>query len=265
MIELEGLGKRFDEVEAVSDVSLAVGAGEVLGLVGINGAGKTTLLRMLAGILGVGSGSIRIAGHRMHPDAIDARRQLAFVPDTPMLFDTLTVHEHLQFIAELYGVDDPEPRMDALLGEFELLDKRHSVASALSRGMRQKLAICCAFLHEPAALLLDEPLTGLDPPGRRSMCEAIAARARAGAAVIVSSHQLEIVERLSTRFAILHRGRLRATGTLEQIRETLGAQADGANLEEIFLHATHDGERPGASDLDATPSAASDVDTRAEA
>ncbi|GJM20677.1 MAG: multidrug ABC transporter ATP-binding protein [Planctomycetota bacterium] len=256
MIEVEGLEKRFDEVLAVGGVSLRVDAGEILGLVGINGAGKTTLLRMLAGILGVGAGSIRIAGHPMNPDAVEARRQLAFVPDTPMLFDTLTVNEHLLFIAELYRVADPEPRIEALLAEFELSDKRHSVASALSRGMRQKLAICCAFLHEPAALLLDEPLTGLDPPGRRSMCEAIAARARDGAAVLVSSHQLEIVERVSTRFAILHRGQLRATGTLDEIRATLGEQVDGANLEELFLHATtHD----AIADPRADPSEAADA------
>jgi len=248
MIEVSGLSKRFDELLAVDGLDLAVAPGEILGLVGVNGAGKTTCLRMLAGILPATTGSILIAGHRMTADAVAARRSLAFVPDTPMLFESLTVHEHLVFVAELYGVAQPAPRMDALLAEFELTAKRHELASSLSRGMRQKLALVCAFLHEPPVLLLDEPLTGLDPPGRRHTCEAIARRAAAGSAVIVSSHQLEIVERLSTRFLILHQGRVRLSGTLEEIRARVAgerrpdagpATADGLpSFEDIFMHAT---------------------------
>ena len=169
MIEARALTKRFDQLTAVDALDLVVSRGEIVGLVGINGAGKTTLLRMLSGILQPTSGGITIAGHPLTADGIAARAALAFVPDTPMLFEQLTVHEHLVFVAELYRVADPAPRIDALLGEFELLDKRHATASSLSRGMRQKVAICCAFLHEPAVLLLDEPLSGLDPPGRRRM------------------------------------------------------------------------------------------------
>lgn len=225
----------FDETVAVDHLDLIVEPGEIVGLVGINGAGKTTFLRMLAGILTPTDGEIVIAGHPLVGDAVEARAQLAFVPDTPMLFDSLTVQEHLVFIAELYGVSDREARFDTLLDEFELSDRRHSTASSLSRGMRQKLAICCAFLHDPLALLLDEPLTGLDPPGRRRMSQAITTRAQAGSAVIVSSHQLEFIEKLSTRFAIVHKGTLRLSGTLDEIR--LLAEHDGS-LEEIFLAAT---------------------------
>jgi len=177
MIEVRGLTRRFDDVVAVDEVTLSVAPGQIVGLVGVNGAGKTTLLRMLAGILQPTAGEIEIAGQPMVGDAVDARRSLAFVPDTPMLFDTLTVTEHLVFVARLYGVGDPAPRMDALLEEFELAPHRHATAASLSRGMRQKLAICCAFLHDPPVLLLDEPLTGLDPPARHHMSRAIAARA----------------------------------------------------------------------------------------
>ncbi len=235
MIDVRTLTKSFDAVTAVDHVDLSVAPGEVVGMVGVNGAGKTTFLRMLAGILQPTEGSISIAGHVLSPDGVQARQNLAFVPDTPMLFEQLTVWEHLLFVCELYGVPDREPRIEALLAEFELLDKRHATASSLSRGMRQKVAICCAFVHEPAVLLLDEPLSGLDPLGRRRMCEAIAARAARGAAVIVSSHELEIIERLSSRFVIIHRGRVRLSGTLAEVRASMGS------LEEIFLRATEAG------------------------
>ncbi|HTE05785.1 MAG TPA: ABC transporter ATP-binding protein [Planctomycetota bacterium] len=242
MIEARGLTKTFDGLLAVDDVELTVAAGEIVGLVGVNGAGKTTLLRMLCGILQPTAGNIAIAGHPLQRDSIAARAALAFVPDTPMLFEQLTVQEHLLFIARLYGVKDAGPAMDALLARFELSDKRRDTASSLSRGMRQKLAICCAFLHEPAALLLDEPLSGLDPPGRRSMCDAVAARAAAGSAVLVSSHELEIIEKLCHRFVILHRGRVRLAGTLAQVRGDLGT------LEEVFLRATGTSDdRPAAT------------------
>jgi ABC-2 type transport system ATP-binding protein len=234
VIEVSGLTRRFDDTLAVGGIDMVVQPGEIVGLVGVNGAGKTTFLRMLSGILPPTSGSITIAGHELKGDAVEARAQLAFVPDTPNLFDPLTVLEHMVFVGELYGVEDPGPRTDALLSEFELEDKRHATAASLSRGMRQKLAICCAFLHEPPALLLDEPLTGLDPPGRRRMNDAIAARAKAGSAVIVSSHQLEFVEKLSDRFVIVHKGQVRLAGTLEEIQ----AGAADQSLEDIFLAAT---------------------------
>ncbi len=243
MITVTGLTRRFDDVLAVDHLDVQVKPGEILGLVGINGAGKTTFLRMLAGILQPTGGRIEIAGHELAGDAVEARRSLAFVPDTPMLFDSLTIYEHLLFVARLYGVTEFEARMDPLLKTFELVEQRNTTASALSRGMRQKLAICCAFLHDPPVLLLDEPLTGLDPPGRRRMCEAIAARAQAGSAVIVSSHQLEFVERLSQRFMIIHKGRPRADGTLEEIRRALGREEGVVTLEDIFLEATETQEK----------------------
>ncbi|MFT7465174.1 MAG: ABC-2 type transport system ATP-binding protein, partial [Pseudohongiellaceae bacterium] len=251
MIETKGLTKVFDSTVAVDHFDLLVEPGEILGLVGINGAGKTTFLRMLSGIIQPTDGEVMIAGHalagpRLEGDGVAARHELAFVPDTPMLFDALTVQEHLLFVADLYSVNDREARFDALLAEFELTERRHSTASSLSRGMRQKLAICCAFLHDPKALLLDEPLTGLDPPGRKRMFAAIKARAALGSAVIISSHQLEFVEKLCTRIAIVHQGQLRLSGSLAEIQQL--AAREGGSLEDVFLSAigVHDGSEESA-------------------
>jgi ABC-2 type transport system ATP-binding protein len=209
----------------------------VLGLVGPNGAGKTTTLRALAGILQPTSGSIRIAGIDLHTDPVAAKSRLAFIPDEPQLFDYLTVTEHLQFIARLYGVPDAAPRIPVLLEELELTAKKDALPPELSRGMKQKLAIACGLLHQPAALLLDEPLTGLDPVGIRRMKETIAARAREGAAVILSSHLLHLVEELCTRLLVIRRGQAVALGTITEIVEARPELA-GRSLEEMFIALT---------------------------
>jgi ABC-2 type transport system ATP-binding protein len=209
----------------------------VLGLVGPNGAGKTTTLRCLCGIMAPSAGSISIAGHDIQGDAVEAKRALAFIPDEPHLFDYLTVDEHLRFVARLYGVPDVEARMVPLLSELELLDKRSALPAELSRGMRQKLAIACGLLHSPQALILDEPLTGLDPGGMRKMKNTIAARAREGSAVVLSSHLLHLVEELCTKLLVMRKGRCVAYGTIGQIIEGRPDLA-GRSLEEIFLALT---------------------------
>jgi ABC-2 type transport system ATP-binding protein len=237
VIEVTGYSKAYAGNPAVEDLSFDVRPGEIVGLVGPNGAGKTTTLRAIAGILRPDRGAIRIAGHDVETQPIAAKRVLAYVPDTPHPFELLTVVEHLRFTALAYRVDASEARFDDLLREMEILEKRDELGTTLSRGMQQKLAIACAFLHEPKAILLDEPLTGLDPKAIRNTRESIAARARAGAAVLLSSHLMELVERLCDRVLILHRGRRRAFGTLEEIRASAAAGRD-ANLEEVFLAVT---------------------------
>jgi len=239
MLEVEGFAKRYGDVQAVVDLSFTVAPGEILGLVGPNGAGKTTTLRALAGILKPSAGRIRIAGHDLQRDSVEAKRALAFVPDTPNPFELLTVVEHLHFTALAYRVDDGARRVDPLLAELELTEKRNALGSTLSRGMRQKLAFACAFLRDPKVLLLDEPLTGLDPKAIRNVRNSIRARADAGAAVIVSSHLLDLVERLCDRILVLHRGRTVALGTLDEIRD--GARAAGKSLEDVFFAITEDG------------------------
>jgi len=237
MIEVQGLTKVYGSLVAVDDLSFSVAPGEVLGLVGPNGAGKTTTLRSLVGIIRPTRGSIRVGGHDLETDPVEAKRQLAFMPDEPRLFEYLTVEEHLRFTARLYGVQDAEGRIPALLRELELAEKTSALPDELSRGMKQKLAIACGLLHEPTALLFDEPLTGLDPAGMRRMKQTIVERARHGAAVILSSHLLQLVEEVCTRVLVIHRGRVVAIGTIAEI---VASRPDlqGRSLEEIFLALT---------------------------
>jgi len=246
MIVVRGLTKHYGDFTAVRGLELDVAGGEVLGLVGPNGAGKTTTLRCLAGIISPTSGSVAIAGHDLQREPIAAKRALAFIPDEPHLFDYLSVEEHLRFVARLYGVRDLESRMPVLLDEMELAEKRRAMPGELSRGMRQKLAIACGLLHDPAALILDEPLTGLDPGGMRRMRATITARAKMGAAVILSSHLLNLVEELCTKLLVLRRGTCAAYGTLDEIIAAHPELA-GRSLEDIFLALTGDtGAAPAA-------------------
>ena len=244
MIEVEKYNKLYGDFAAVQDLSFVVQPGDVLGLVGPNGAGKTTTLRALAGILQPTSGSIRICGLDLSKDAVAAKSKLAFIPDEPALFDYLTVAEHLQFIARLYGVANAEPRIAPLLAELELSAKRDALPTELSRGMKQKLAIACGLLHQPAVLLLDEPLTGLDPVGIRRMKETITTRAREGVAVVLSSHLLHLVEELCTRLLIIRKGRAVAFGTIAEIF-AMHPRLAGQSLEELFLALT--GDEPAAT------------------
>ena len=240
MISATNLTKLYGDFTAVRGISFHVSPGEILGLVGPNGAGKTTTLRCIAGIISPSGGSISIAGHNLHGDAIEAKRALAFIPDEPHLFDYLSVEEHLRFIARLYGVPDVDRRLPEMLSELELSDKRQSLPGELSRGMRQKLAIACGLLHDPSALLLDEPLTGLDPAGIRRMRETIVARAERGTAVILSSHLLNLVEELCTKLLVLRQGECVAFGTMDEIIATHPELA-GLSLEDVFLSLTSEG------------------------
>jgi ABC-2 type transport system ATP-binding protein len=234
VIEIEGLDKLYGDFPAVQGLSFRVGPGEVVGLVGPNGAGKTTTLRSIAGIIIPTRGRIAIAGHDLAGDPVAAKRALAFIPDEPHLFEYLTVEEHLRFVGRLYGVGAVDDRIHGLLAEFELEDKREALPDELSRGMKQKLAIACGLLHQPTALLLDEPLTGLDPIGIRRMKATIVRRAEAGVAVILSSHLLHLVEEICTRVLVLQRGRAVAFGTVPEIVAGRPELA-GRSLEDVFL------------------------------
>ena len=242
MIEVESLTKLYGDLPAVRDLGFTVGAGEVLGLVGPNGAGKTTTLRSLAGIIVPSAGRIRIDGHDLRQDPLGAKRALAFIPDEPQLFDYLTVQEHLQFVARLYGVANADGAGTDLLDELELADRRNSFPPELSRGMKQKLAIACGLLHAPRALMLDEPLTGLDPLGIRRMKATITRRAAEGAAVILSSHLLHLVEEVCTRVLVLRHGVAVAQGSIPQIIAGR-PELSGRSLEDIFVALVSNGGR----------------------
>ena len=246
MIRVEGLHKLYGNFPAVQGLSFTVRAGEVLGLVGPNGAGKTTTIRSIAGIIIPTSGHIQIAGHDLRAEPVAAKGALAFIPDEPHLFEYLTVEEHLRFVARLYGLGDVNDRIPKLLAELDLSDKQRALPGELSRGMKQKLAIACGLLHEPKALLLDEPLTGLDPVGIRRMKSTIMRRAAAGAAVILSSHLLHLVEEICTRVLVMQRGQVVAFGSIAEIlaeRPALRA----SKLEDVFLALI--GQEEGAAEI----------------
>jgi ABC-2 type transport system ATP-binding protein len=228
----------------VNDLSFSLKAGEVLGLVGPNGAGKTTTLRCLAGIIPPSQGAVRVGGHDLAHEPIEAKKQLAFFTDEPRLFDYLTVWQHLNFVARIYQVADWEKTGAELLDELELTGKRDALPGELSRGMKQKLAIACGLLHSPRVIYFDEPLTGLDPFGIRRMKDSILKRARAGAAIIISSHLLHLVEEICSRLLILKNGRKIADGTLDEITRKFSEQSGDASLEEIFFRATSDTAMP---------------------
>ncbi|TWU13675.1 ABC-type transporter ATP-binding protein EcsA [Symmachiella macrocystis] len=238
VISIRDFHKTYEKTVAVRGLSFDVEPGHILGLVGPNGAGKTTTMRAIAGILPPTHGRLLVAGHDVVETPVAAKRELAYVPDDPHLFDALSVWEHLEFIASAYEVADLETAGVSLLEQFELTEKRDAFAHGLSRGMRQKLAIACAYLHNPRAILLDEPLTGLDPRGIRIMRESIKQRAAAGAAVLVSSHLMSLVEGLCTHVLILSSGNQLFFGTIAEARSAYEELGGEASLEDVFFHAT---------------------------
>jgi ABC-2 type transport system ATP-binding protein len=238
LVSVRDLGKSYGRTVAVDGLSFEVEAGAILGMVGPNGAGKTTTLKALSGIVPPTRGELFVAGHSVTKDAVAAKRQVAFVPDDPRLFDLLTVWEHLQFIAAAYRLSSFAQTAEALLERFELRERRDAPAQSLSRGMRQKVAICCAYLHDPAVLLLDEPMTGLDPAGIRTLRESILERARRGAATVISSHMLSLIDGLCTHLLIMSRGRKVFLGTLDEARQQYATLSSDASLEQIFFEAT---------------------------
>ena len=240
LIVASGLTKLYGDFTAVNDLSFSVRGGEVIGLVGPNGAGKTTTMRCLSGIIPATKGSVNICGYDMTAQAVEAKRRLAFFSDEPRLFDYLTVAQHLNFTARIYQVADYEQIAGPLLEELEIADKKDKLPSELSRGMKQKLAIACGFLHSPSVIFFDEPLTGLDPIGIRRMKDSILKRARAGAAIMISSHLLHLLEEVCSHVLILKSGRKVFDGTLGEIRQKFSNQSGDATLEEVFFRATGD-------------------------
>lgn len=238
MIEVKEFRKVYDGVLAVDRINFRVRPGEILGLIGPNGAGKTTTMRSLSGLTVPTEGELSICGFDVEQKQIEVKKRLAYIPDDPPLFPELTVEQHLAFTASVYGVQDADRKAKELLEMFELGKKLKFRAAELSRGMRQKLAISCGYLHEPEVILLDEPMTGLDPHGIRKLKESMIERASRGAAVIVSSHLLAMVEDICTNVLILKEGQQRFFGSLTQLKELFTADCDKATLEQIFFHAT---------------------------
>ena len=240
MIEVSGLTKRYGNFTAVNDLSFTVQPGEVMGLVGPNGAGKTTTLRCATGIIPATAGTLRVAGIDLAADPVAAKRQLAFFPDEPRLFEHLTVRQHLAFAAKIYQVPQQEAaaHAEALLAELEIADKADQLPGELSRGMKQKLVIACGLLHSPRVMYFDEPLTGLDPLGIRRMKDTIRRLSREGAAIILSSHLLSLLEEVCSHVLIMKQGQRIAVGTLPEVVAQFSNGEVGVSLEEVFIRAT---------------------------
>ena len=240
MLEVEGLTKYYQTVLAVDQLSFKVAGGELVGLLGPNGAGKTTVLRSIAGIVQPTDGRIQVAGHDLQTDELAAKRSLGFVPEVPHPFDLLTVSEHLEFIARAYDAMDSYQRLASdLLQRLELAPKAGELVGTLSKGMRQKLTIACALVHQPPLLLLDEPMVGIDPRGQREVVALLREATAAGRAVLISTHVLAAAEHLCDRALILNRGRKVAEGRPDELREQARMQ-DGSTLEDVFLTLTEE-------------------------
>ena len=243
MLVIEGLTKYYRTTLAVDDVSFSVADGEILGLLGPNGAGKTTILRSVAGIVQPTSGRILVSGHDISTAQREAKRSLAFVPETPNPYEMLTVIEHLRFVAMAYDtLDKFDERADSLLERFDLAEKRTDLVVSLSKGMKQKLAVACAFMHDAQVLLFDEPLIGIDPKGARELKDLMLSAKTTGCSVLVSTHMLDTAERLCDRILIIDHGRKVAEGTLAELHERVQMGAD-ATLEDMFLKLTEDEEQ----------------------
>ena len=237
-LEVIDLTRRYGTFTAVDGLSLQVRPGEILGFLGPNGAGKTTTLRVCAGLLAPDAGEVRIAGIPLARSPLPARAAMGFVPDQPFLYDRLSAVEFLELIAALYDVppDVAARRSAELLERLELTAAAGDLIETYSLGMRQKISLAASLLHDPRLLMLDEPLIGLDPHGARTLKDLLRERAARGSGVLVSTHLLEVAERLCDRVVILQRGRKVAEGTLEELR----GPGSAATLEDVFLELTRE-------------------------
>jgi len=233
-LQIRDLRKSFSE-PAVDDISLTIRAGEFYALLGPNGAGKTTTLRMVAGLLEADSGAVTICGIDAFANPIEAKRVLAWVPDEPMIYDKLTPLEYLEFVAGLWSMEPDFARFkaDTLLEQFGLAAHANERCGGFSKGMRQKVALAGALIHEPRLIILDEPLTGLDAGAARQVKSVLTGLVAEGVTVIMTTHILEVAERMADRIGIIAKGKLIAEGTLTELRER--ASAGGLTLEDIFL------------------------------
>lgn len=245
-LEIRELRKQFGGHYAVDGLDLDIAEGEFHALLGPNGAGKTTTLRIVAGLLRADYGSVRVAGHDVATDPIAAKRVLAYLPDDPLLYAKLTALEYLEFVAGLWSLDAgiAHARARELLAMLALDDRMDERVEGYSRGMRQKLALAGALIHDPRVMILDEPLTGLDAAAARQVKDILARRARDGCTIVLTTHILEIAERLAGRISIIRAGRIVAQGTMAELR---GLSGSSGTLEDIFLELTAEGAVGGAA------------------
>ena len=241
-VELKGVVKRYSEILAVDNVDLGVKPGEIFGLLGPNGSGKSTTLKMLLGLVQPDVGSVNVLGIDVQKDAVVVKRQVGYVPESPRLYEFLTGIEYLDFIGDIYGVKTEEKRVriNEYLKALELEGREGDMISSYSQGMKQKVALISAFLHRPKLLILDEPLSGLDPRSARIVKDLLQELKAQGVTTLMSTHVLEIAQALCDRIAIMYQGRLLALGTMDELRQRASMPESG--LEDIFLKLTGTGD-----------------------
>jgi len=236
MIDIINLTKDYGTTIAVNDLSLNVASGEIYGFIGPNGAGKTTTIRLMGGIIAPTSGSVIIDGYDMAKNPVGAKQIIGFVPDRPFLYEKLTGREFLKFSSDLYSVNSAifEQKSESLLKQFALWDWANEIIEAYSHGMKQRLIIAAALLHDPKVLIIDEPMVGLDPAGVRMVKDILKQLAANNITIFLSTHTLSIAEDLCHRIGVIHKGTLLAQGTLSELNEA--AKTGEAKLEEVFLN-----------------------------
>ncbi|HEX3043710.1 MAG TPA: ABC transporter ATP-binding protein [Bacillota bacterium] len=235
VLEVTDLMKKYGKTFAVNGISFTLAQGSIIGLIGPNGAGKTTTLKCMAGLLKPTEGTIRILGESI--GSSDARSKLAYLPETPDIYPMLTVWEHLRFIALAFNLENWEPQAEALLERFDLQDKKHELGKNLSKGMTQKVVICCGLLHHPQVLLVDEPLIGLDPKAIRELKDAFLHLKEEGKTILISTHLLDNAQNLCDGVIVMKQGTIIAKGSMDELRKTVNA-GETASLEELFLEVT---------------------------
>lgn len=240
MIKTIGLTKRFGDVLAVDNLSLEIKEGEIFGFLGPNGAGKTTTIKLLTGLLKPNEGEVFIGGHNIQKDPLRAKRLIGYAPDFPFLYDRLTGREFLIFVSEIYQIVEAAKQIEDLLTLFDLEGVEDKLIQEYSHGMRQRLVVCSLLLHDPQAIIIDEPMVGLDPKSARLLKDVLRERASLGATVFLSTHTLALAEDICSRVGVINKGRLIAEGTIPHLKEM--AHVKG-RLEDVFLEITKE-QRP---------------------
>jgi ABC-2 type transport system ATP-binding protein len=243
VVELKNIFKRYNEIIAVDHVDLSIKSGEIFGLLGPNGSGKSTSLKMLLGLVKPDSGAVNVLGIDVQKDPVAVKRLMGYVPESPRLYEFLTGVEYLDFIGDVYGMqpEEKKTRINEYLKALQLEDRESDIITSYSEGMKQKIALISAFLHKPKLLILDEPLSGLDPRSARIVKDFLHELKAQGVTTIMSTHVLEIAQALCDRIGIMYQGKILALGTMEELRQM--AKLPDSGLEDIFLKLT------GTSDI----------------
>ncbi len=238
LLNISNITGGYTRNPVLKDVSFTVNANEIVGLIGLNGAGKSTTIKHVIGLMEPHSGEITINGSPFHKDKEAYRRKFAFVPETPILYDELTLEEHLRMTAMAYGLEEKEyqERMKGLLKEFRMEKRLKWFPAHFSKGMKQKVMIMCAFLVQPSLYIVDEPFVGLDPLGIQSLLDLMKKMKEEGAGILMSTHILATAERYCDRFVILHEGKVRAAGTLSELQQQFSMP--GATLDDLYIQLT---------------------------